>query len=240
MTPGLILYDLLFVLVCTLLYGLSLLVGVEAAARLSLLIPWQFAIFPAAVASVLALIAAVSLASALCPRLQPGRYPLMRGAQFYAWLFRSLLRRVLFMAGLRPLILSSSVLRFLALRGLGARVAFSSSFSNDVDVLDPSLLTVERGATLGARALVAGHYIDKGELVLGAIHIGEGALISGDVMVGPDVHVGARARVQPRTSIAPGVRIGAEARIGVGSQLDGRAVVQQGERLPPRTHLRSP
>jgi hypothetical protein len=60
--------------------------------------------------------------------------------------------------------MSSNVLRFFAWRALGARIAFSASFSSDVDLLDPALASVGPGAVVGARCLLAGHYIKGGQL----------------------------------------------------------------------------
>jgi carbonic anhydrase/acetyltransferase-like protein (isoleucine patch superfamily) len=204
---------------------------------LSAHVPWWLALAPALVAAVITLIAQVSILTALCPRLKPGRYPLMRGATFYAWLVRSMLRRALMAPGLRFVILSSNVLRFLALRGLGARVAFASNMSNDVDVLDPSLLEVGAGATIGARCIVSGHYVEGGRLILGAVRVGERALLALDVAVGPGTTIGAGAFLHAKVSLSVGVTVGAGARIGGGVGIDTKSTIGAHARVAARSYL---
>jgi hypothetical protein len=163
---------------------------------------------------------------------------MMKSAVFWGWILRMAFTRLLFLPGLKMAIFYSNVLRFLALRGLGANVAFTASMSSDVDVLDPALLTVGPGAMLGSRAMVAGHFIEKNELRLDEVRIGEGALVGMDVACGPGVVIGRRAIVQPRTTLSVRVKIGDDALVGVGCLLEADAVVADGAKVPARTHLR--
>jgi carbonic anhydrase/acetyltransferase-like protein (isoleucine patch superfamily) len=237
MGAGLLAYDLIFLSLATVLYGVAALAFARVLEALSAHVPWWLALVPALVVAVVALIAQVSILTALCPRLEPGRYPLMKGPVFYAWLVRSMLRRTLMVPGLRFVILSSNVLRFLALRGLGARVAFASNMSNDVDVLDPSLLEVGAGATIGARCIVSGHYVKEGKLVLGTIRVGDRALLALDVAVGPGTTIGEDAVLHAKVSLSVGVTIGAGARIGGGAVIDTKSTVGAHARVATRSYL---
>jgi UDP-3-O-[3-hydroxymyristoyl] glucosamine N-acyltransferase len=204
-------------------------------------LPWWLALFPALFAAIVTLIAEVSLGCTLCPRLKPGRYKMMRGPVFFGWIFRSMFRRILFLPGIRWIVMSFNTLRWLALRGMGANVAFASNMSADADLLDPSLVTIERGATLGARCVVSCHYVEHGKLVLGKVKIGRDALLGLDVVVAPQVTIGAKAFVSARVSISVGATIGERARIGgaavidTGAQIGARARIGTNAYVAPRT-----
>jgi acetyltransferase-like isoleucine patch superfamily enzyme len=231
MGPGLALYDAIYLTVATVLYGIALIAGAEAFSLLSRWLPWPFAVVPAVAVGLLALIAQVGVVSALLPRLRPGRYPLMKGKVFFGWLFRSLLRRVLFVPGVKWVVMSSNVLRFLALRAMGARVAFTANMSADVDLLDPALLEVGPGATIGARSFLSGHWVEGGKLVLGEIRIGARSLVAAEVMIAPGVVVGERAVVKARASLGPEVQVGERADIGATALLVARVVIEPGARV---------
>lgn len=231
MAAGLLVYDLLFVAVASALYGGAAALAAEVHRRLSPVIGWSFALFPSFLVGLTALVVAVGVLSALCPRPRPGTHAMMKSASFWGWLLRSLLRRVLFAPGLRWFLFSSNVLRFLALRALGARVAFTANMSTDVDLLDPWLLEVEPGATIGARSLLSGHFVEGGKLVLGEIKVERGALLAAEVLVGPDVVVGAGAVVKSRTALAVGVRVGARATVGGACNVERDVVIGERARI---------
>jgi acetyltransferase-like isoleucine patch superfamily enzyme len=237
MALGLLAYDLIFVLVATGLYGLAAWTASEAFAALSRHVPWQLALFPSFLAGLSALVLGVGALTLLCPRPRPGRHKMMRGASFWGWLLRSLLRRVLFAPGLKWFLFSSNVLRFVSLRALGARVAFTANMSTDVDLLDPSLLVVSAGATLGTRSLLSGHYVEGGELVLGVVEIGPGALVAAEVLIGPGAIVGEGAQVKSRAAVGVDVRVGKGASIGGGVALEAGVEVGDGARIANLIHV---
>jgi acetyltransferase-like isoleucine patch superfamily enzyme len=231
MGAGLVVYDVLYLLFATVLYGGAITAGARAFVALSARVPWPFAVVPSLLAGLLALIAEVFVATRLCPPLRPGRYRMMKSVTFFAWVFRSLFRRVLFDCGLRYLLFSSNVLRFLAFRALGAKVHFTASVSNDVAVLDPALLTLHPGSMIGARCLIAGHIVDGGRLILGHVDIGEGTLLAVDVLCAPGVVIGKGVTVKARVSLAPNVHIDDGADIG------GSAVIEVGARVGKKARV---
>ncbi|MBK7864952.1 MAG: hypothetical protein IPJ65_41410 [Archangiaceae bacterium] len=237
MAPGLLVYDLLFLALASLTYGAAAWAAAEAHARLAPLLGGAFALVPAAVVGLLALIAEVGVLSALCPKLVEGRYPLMKGRVFYAWLFRSMLRRLLMAPGVKWAIFTSNVLRWLALRAMGARVAFTANMSSDVDLLDPALLEVGPGAVIGAKCFISGHYVDRGRLVLGRVRIEEQALLAAEVSVGPGVTVGRRALIKPRAGLGPLSSVGEEAQVGGDAILDLGARVGARAKIGQRVHV---
>jgi carbonic anhydrase/acetyltransferase-like protein (isoleucine patch superfamily) len=238
LAPGLLVYDLLFLVLASVTYAGAIRAGLTVFGWVATWVPWPVAVVPAIVAAVIALIAEVGVLTLLCPRLKPGRYPLMKGAMFWSWLLRTMLRRLLMAPGVKWIIFVSNVLRFLALRAMGARVAFTSSMSSDVDVLDPALLEVGAGAIIGARCFTSGHYVDRGQLVLGTIRVGEGAMLAAAVNVGPGVVVGRKAIVKPLAGLGPDVVIGDEAQVGGEALIDIAARVGDRADLGNRVHVR--
>jgi len=237
MALGFVVHDLLYLTLITLIYAPAISVARAAFTALVRQVAWYVAAPLSCVLGLLVAIAVAGLLTALCPRLVPGRYKMMQGRVFFSWMLRALIRRSLFFPGIKWVIFSSNVLRFLALRALGAKVAFTSSFSADVDVLDPSLTTVEAGAMIGTRSLLACHFVQSGELLLDRIHVERGALLAGDVIALPGVRIGARALVKGRASLSVGVQIGERASIGACTGLDANVRIGKGARVGNGTNI---
>lgn len=225
-----LLYDLLLFGVAAALYGGG---GWLAWHHVGSQLPPVLNVVVSAGLAILGAIVVVGLLGLLLPRLRPGRHEFMKSAVFWSWVLRSLLRRALLLGPLKSVIFTSNVLRFLALRALGAKVAYDSDCSSDVDLLDPALLTVGKKSILGARTLVSGHYVDAGKLVLGEIVIGQRTLLAVDVLVAPDVVIGDRCRILGRAGLGPGSRVEDGAVIGAATNLEGSQRVRAGVSVPP-------
>ncbi len=230
MALGFLLHDLLYLTCVGLIWGSAFSIGRWGFHQLAPL-GWIPAALLSCVLALLGAIGVTALLTALCPRLKPGRYKMMQGRVFYSWMLRALIRRSLFFPGVKWVLFSSNLLRFLALRGLGADVAFTSSFSADVDLLDPALLTVEAGAVIGARCLLTGHFVQSGELLLDRVHVARGALLAGEVIALPGVRIGERALIKGRAALSLQVEIGERASIGACCGIDAHAKVGKGARI---------
>ena len=233
---ALLLYDCIYLLASLLFYGAS---GWAATIISQHAGPTVVALPAAVLGFLLSLIALAAVACALLPRLEPGAYEMMKGKVFYGWVFRSLVRRILWFGPLKTALFSLNVLRFLSLRAQGARVAFNASFSSDVEVLDPALLEVGAGAIVGARCFLSGHWVADGRLVLDRIVVGPQALLAADVGVMPGVRIGARAFVEPQAGLGRGTVVGDGARIGRRASLDLGAQVEPGARIAAFAVIRS-
>jgi acetyltransferase-like isoleucine patch superfamily enzyme len=236
-TAGLVAFDVVLVVFAVVFYTGAGLAAERVYRPLAAVVPWPVAVVVASIVFLVVLVLEVSVASRLTPRPRPGRYAMMKSAVFWGWILRMAFARLLFLPGFKKVIFYSNVLRYLALRGLGANVAFSASMSSDVEILDPALLTVGAGAMLGARAFVSGHFIEKGELRLDEVRIGSGALIGMDAACGPGVVVGVNAVVQARVALSVRVNVGEAAVVGVGALLEADVVVADGAKVPARAHL---
>lgn len=257
MGPGLVAYDLTYFALATALYGTAGWATVRVLAMAPAIVPWPFLIVPGGLVFLLCLIAMIGALTLLCPKLKTGKVRMMKGT-FFVWMVRSLLRRILFAPGLKWFLFTSNTLRFLTLRALGAKVAFTANMSADVDVLDPSLLEVGPGSVIGARSLLSGHYVDGGVLMLGKITIGSKVLIAADVTVGPGAVVGDGATAKVRAAIGPNAVLGKEATLGGDAGMDSNskvgdgadvgvrcylargAVVEPGAKIPALTHVTAP
>jgi acetyltransferase-like isoleucine patch superfamily enzyme len=231
MAFGLIVYDVLYVLTATGLYGASFAV----ARRFFLALEGHFPIWATAPASVLAfmltLILLVGLLTRLLPPLKAGSFPILKSPVFFSWMLRSLLRRILFFPPLKVILFNVNILRFLALRALQAKVAFTANVSNDVDILDPALVSLGPGTVLGGQVFLSPHYMHGNNLVLGRIEIAKGALVANGNLLGPDVIISERAVLKARASIGVGVRVQEGAHVGPCALLDNNVVLEPGARV---------
>jgi UDP-3-O-[3-hydroxymyristoyl] glucosamine N-acyltransferase len=231
MAFGFVFHDVLYLTLIALLYGSAFTTARATFVVLTRWVPWFVAAPLAGVVALLTMIAIAGILTALCPKLTPGKHKVMGGKVFFSWMLRALIRRALFLPGAKWLIFSSHVLRFCALRALGADVAFTASMSTDVDALDPALLTVEAGAMIGARCLIVGHFVQEGKLLLDRVHIKKGALLAGEVIVLPGTRIGERVLIKGRTSISLGVEIGDGASIGAEVGIDNNVRIGKNARI---------
>src|SRR5512135_473183 len=119
-------------------------------------------------------------------RLKAGRYPLW-GWTHFRWWFSSRL------CELPPLdLLTGTPLLVWYLRALGARIGRDVQIDS-LDVQAPDLLTVEPGANLGMTVHIANARAERGELVLGPVRIGHGAVVESYAVVEDNAAVGADA-----------------------------------------------
>jgi UDP-3-O-[3-hydroxymyristoyl] glucosamine N-acyltransferase len=237
MVPGLVFFDLLALVCVTSLWSVSAWVAWWAFGQLVVWLPLPVVVPLAALAGLSALILMVGVVHRILPRIEPGRYRIMKDPMFFVWVSRFILNRALFAPGLQVLLFQFNTLRFFSLRALGAKVSFSTSMSSDAVILDPWLLEAGPGATVGTGCLVSGHFIDDGRLVLGRVVLGEGSLLAARVMVAPGARIGARARVLAGVMMGVGVEIGERAVVGADVGLEGGVVVAPGVRLGSSTFV---
>jgi len=224
-----VLFDVVSMSLIVGLWGAAAWVTWSVAGALSALGPLAWVIAP--LVGLLALVGVVGMVHRLLPPIRPGRYRLMQDPQFFAWVARFVLQRALLAPGVGTLVFQISTLRFLALRALGAKVSFSTSMSSDVVLLDPWLLEAGPDATIGTGSLIAGHFVDRGHLVLGKVRIGAGSLIAARVVLAPGVSIGRDARVLTHAMLSEDVTIGDGATVGSDARIDRGAEVRPGVTL---------
>ena len=76
-------------------------------------------------------------------------------------------------------------------------------------ILDPPLLTMKQGSTLGAGGLILGHNIAKDHIVIGRVVVQPHAMVSVHAVIMPNVEIGQGATVGACALVTSGKRIGA-------------------------------
>lgn len=148
----------------------------------------------------------------LLPRLKPGVYPMSFNWGFLAWYLHSMLTRSARCFGIHYLLHSTSTMRWLYWRALGAKVAFNMNTSYKITIHDAPVIQIGAGTTLAEDVEVSGHLVRGDKILIAAVTIGNG------VFVGRNTYIG------PRTRIAD------KAWIGMGNELGGN-VIAENERI---------
>ncbi len=138
-------------------------------------------------------------------RKPEGRYPL-RSFVTIQWAFSLVFHRSaqIFLKQVVP-----SFLANLYYRMMGAKIGRGVQLNSE-NINDASMLTFGDGVVVGGGATINGHLVEKGEIILAPVTIGEGALIGGGSIVQPGCRigdgsvVGSRAVVPKWTEIPPG------------------------------------
>jgi len=233
MKAFLLLYDVLFVLVFCLVYGAASYAGVGVVQGLGGS-PWLYPV--GVLAGLITVIGFVSALHALVPRPPNGAHK-VGSPTFICWGLRFLIQRQLCLFPTKQLIHYSSILRFLTYRSLGSRIAFTTSISSDAVILDWDRLRTGPGVVMGTEVRCYTHYLDRGKLILGEVHLAEDALLTALVCVGPFVRLGKGARVDPEARIGPRVTIEAGGRVGPCAVVREDSVIRAGARVPERAWI---
>jgi non-ribosomal peptide synthetase-like protein len=135
-------------------------------------------------------------------RTMPGRYPLW-GVYYYRWW---LAQRLTDLTASKWFQLSP--LMRLYLTALGARVGKDALIS-DLHMGAVDLVSIGRGASLGAKLKLANARVEGDELVIGRIEIGADAHVGASCVIEEDVRIEAGAALEDLSSVPAGTRIGA-------------------------------
>lgn len=160
----------------------------------------------------------------LVGRLTAGRYPLWGLTHFRWWLGARL-------AELPPAdMLNGTPLLAWYLRALGARVG-RDVLIDSLEVTAPEMLSVDAEASIGDGVLIHAVRVERGELIVGPVHVGREAVIDSYAVLESDTSLGAGARLGGLSALAAGQHIPA------GEHWEGspaRRVQRESMALPPR------
>lgn len=213
-------FDLIFLVLFTLVVGppaaaIAWLIGQLPLPAWAL---WGLA--PVFAAAFLVLMAgSTAIVRVLLPKLKPGSSAFPNSPQSVAWGLHFALQRIINFPIWSRLIFSFTLIRFLVLRALGAKVALRMQTSNDALLVDPSLVEVGEGAMLAAGTLLACHFVENDHLMLAPVKVGPGAQIMGSVTLSPGTVVGENTVISPGSKLLPYVEVGADAFVGIGCLL---------------------
>ena len=160
-------------------------------------------------------------------RLRAGRYPLWGVTYFRWWLANKFceLPELFLLAGTPWLPLY--------LRALGARIGRNVMLET-FTLGAADLLTIADGVSLGTFVNLENARVERGQLVVGPIHLEREAAVDSYAVLENDTRLGPRARLGGQSALAAGRQIPA------GELWEGapaRAVPQAADQLPPRPHI---
>ncbi|MEZ6038261.1 MAG: amino acid adenylation domain-containing protein [Planctomycetota bacterium] len=140
----------------------------------------------------------------LIGRYRPGSTSAWSGLRLRHWLVTNLARAVPWR------LVEGTELHAVLLRGLGARIGRRVHLHRGVDLTGGGwdLLEIGDDATLGREVDLGLCELHDGRLVIGAVRIGEGAVLEARSGTAGDVDVGAGAVLEPLAFAAAGARIG--------------------------------
>lgn len=165
------------------------------------------ALVAAGAAYVLAFIVLILACRVLFVRkVAAGRHSL-RSPEAMRWILADGLYRMVLRSFLRPFVQEFAPLRYAFLRMMGARTAFDFITGSSVNLTDPWMLEVGRGAVLGAGATVCCHVIEGEVVTISPVRILEGATIGIGAVVLPGVVVEKRAIVAAGAVVTKDTRI---------------------------------
>ena len=153
---------------------------------------------------------------ALAGPLVPGNYPFPEHPMAKRWGFHLLNQRVVLWGPYRELIFSWHALRTLYFWTVRGKAAFDMKTGANTLVLDAPLMRFGKGSMVASNTLVAGHFVEGGELRLGHVDIQAGAQVMGFCQIGPHVTIEADAVIGPSSALIRNVRIGSGAYLGAG------------------------
>ncbi len=209
-------YDIALFLLASIIYGIGFLLAAAAYQLVSIYLAWPFValLMPAIViVFILGVILGVAILNMLTPTMKAGYYAAPASKAFYIWTFYLSLNRLIFLQPIKNIVLYSAGLRYLAFHALGARLAYGTSISAEVAFTDLPMIQIGSGGVIGANSLLSGHYLNKGNLFIGPIRIGDRVNIGGYCRIGPNVEIGddswigADCQISPMVTIGPGCTI---------------------------------
>lgn len=163
----------------------------------------------------------------LSGRLKAGRHPLWGVAYFRWWLACRFcdLPDVYLLAGTPWMIFY--------LRALGAKIGRDATVEN-ITLAAPELLTIEDGVSLGTYVNIENARVERGELVVGPVHLKRESVVDSYAVLENDTTLGNRARLCGLSALASGREI------PDGEIWDGAPATsadRRAEALPPRPRV---
>jgi hypothetical protein len=142
------------------------------------------------------LIVSVRVVRLFLPRMKKGLYTLGLNRGFVSWYMHLALSRAGDLSGLKPLMQSFYLFKFLYWRAQGARIAFGVNSAMGVSIVDYPMIEVGPGGTLSDGVALSAHTF-----------VGDRILIAPTVL-GRNVFVGLKSLIGARTRIGDDVWIG--------------------------------
>lgn len=124
------------------------------------------------------------------PKVRPGVYRIGANRGFLAWYLNFFANRALTLSGLKRIVFTNSILRFLYTRVMGGKISFQTTSSMGVDFVDLPLIEVGSGTTMSEGVTLSAHSFTGESLFLSSVKIGKNVFLGMDVVAGPGTTIG--------------------------------------------------
>lgn len=141
------------------------------------------------VLAALTLIVAVRVVRLFLPKLRKGLYDLGLNRGFLSWYLHMALSRSGDHSGLKPILQSFYILKFLYWRAQGARIAFGVNSAMGLSIVDYPMIEVGTGSTLSDEVTLSAHTFVNDRILIAPVKLGN------RVFVGYESVIGARSRI---------------------------------------------
>lgn len=152
--------------------------------------------------SSLTLILSVRIIRLFIPRLQKGVFPLGTNRGFMSWYLHLALSRAGDLSGLKPIIQSFYILKFLYWRAQGAKIAFGVNSAMGVSIVDYPMIQVGAGSTLSDGCSFSAHTFVDDKILIAPVLIGENVFVGFKSFVGARSRIGSNVRIGIHNLIA--------------------------------------
>jgi acetyltransferase-like isoleucine patch superfamily enzyme len=139
------------------------------------------------------------------PRLKRGVYPMGVNLGMLAWSCHLSLSRAAEISGLRPLLQSFYLTKYLYWRALGMKIAFGVNSSIGVSFVDLPMITIGEGCTISEGVHIACHTFVGDRLFVSPVEIGNNVFVGMNCVMGPKTRIGDRAWIGMNNFIADGI-----------------------------------
>ena len=133
-------------------------------------------IIPISLIVVLAL--SILLLRTITPDLKKGVYQIGLSKGYLAWCIQLSLLRSIYFSGLRPIVHSLHIFRYIIYNSLGANIPLSLSTAINFELVDLPLISIGKNCSLGDNVKFSCHIMMKGKLILRPVKIGDNCVIA--------------------------------------------------------------
>ena len=159
----------------------------------------------------------------LLPAAEPGTFRMFADRGSVRWALKSW-APTLYLSVFQPVFFLSPFFQRVVLRAFGAGLGAGSQVTTRTRIREPHLVRIGRGSVVGEHVHLACSFQPRPHtLVVGAIEIGDDALIGGYSVLGAGSRVGSRCILEYRVSLGAHTTVGDDTRIGAGTNIRNRA-----------------
>jgi acetyltransferase-like isoleucine patch superfamily enzyme len=233
----LVLFDVLFLFFAVLVYGAAAAAALAAADWIWGPPLWQRALAIVAGYFVFlhAFVVVVGVVRRIVqPKLTVGFSKVGLNKHYFAWGLNSVFQGLFTTSFFDRQIHIIFYLKYLYYRAMGMKLPFNAVIGTRAVIRQAELIELGDKVVLGEMSGLYGHVSPDGKRhFMGTIKIGDGSLIGGYAVIGPDVEIGRESVLCSHVLVSSMARIGDRVEIGVGTFIQARARVPDDVRVLP-------